>query len=64
MYITVSKVLYPESKEIEISREDVVDKNDNKEHQYNFRVNGMLLMSLTKDELITIVDKGEFALKD
>jgi len=63
MYISIGKLLYPKSEEIEVREEDVVDQNDPEEHRYHVRVNGTLVLALTHMELETLVDKGGFALR-
>ena len=63
MYINVNRLVYPTSNEIEVTKEDVVDKTDLQEHCYNVKVMGRIVLSLTEKELETLVDKGGFALR-
>lgn len=63
MYITVGKLMYPKAEEIQIIEEDVIDKNDKQEHKFNVTVSDRIVLSLTQEELETLVDKGSFALR-
>lgn len=64
MYMNLWRLAYPKPSEISIVKDDVVDPNDPGEHQYNIKIQDRLCISLTKQELETLVEKGGFVLQD
>ena len=63
MIVYLSKIMYPKDKDIEV-RHEVVDPKDELEECFYIKVNGQTLITLTYNEMVSLVDKGEFALKD